>query len=195
MQPKPASAPTPAVERQTLPQALADVLKSTGRPMTVQELADELLRRKFPTNSQNLAKMISNKVSEYVKKGLLAHAKDRGSYILAQGKAHSTTKPAKAATARNGKASNGHASRNGSQPKPVAGKGQPSLRSLLVVLLSKSKQPVKAKDLATQVLATGYKTTSKNFINVIWVSLAAMDNVENVPDQGFRLKKSATKKK
>src|SRR5205085_1061818 len=57
MQPKPASAPTPTGERQTLPQALADVLKSTGRPMTVQELADELVRRKFPTNSSNLAKM------------------------------------------------------------------------------------------------------------------------------------------
>jgi hypothetical protein len=66
--------------------------------------------------------------------------------------------------------------------------GQPSLRSLLNELLKKSRRPMAAKELAEQVLASGYKTKSTNFLDVIWTGLGQMDNVENVPGKGWRLK-------
>ncbi len=43
--------------------------------------------------------------------------------------------------------------------------------------------------LAERVLTQGYQTKSKDFTSVISVSLTKMDNVENVPGQGYRLKK------
>ena len=46
-----------------------------------------------------------------------------------------------------------------------------------------------ARDLAEQVLATGYMTTSKNFTDVVWTALAQM-KAENVKGKGWRLKKS-----
>jgi hypothetical protein len=39
------------------------------------------------------------------------------------------------------------------------------------------------------VLATGYESQSKDFTNLIWVTLGRMDNVENTKGQGYRLKK------
>jgi hypothetical protein len=83
-------------------------------------------------------------------------------------------------------------------PKESAGKTAPkpggvSLRELLTRLLSESKRPLKAKELAEQALAAGYQTTSKDFVNVVWVALGKMDHLENVPGQGYRLKKRGTK--
>jgi hypothetical protein len=43
--------------------------------------------------------------------------------------------------------------------------------------------------LAKQAKAQGYRTKSKDFVGVLWVMLGQMDNVENVPGQGYRLKK------
>ncbi len=40
-----------------------------------------------------------------------------------------------------------------------------------------------------QALAQGYQTESKDFTAVVGVMLAIMDHVENVPGQGYRLKK------
>jgi len=42
--------------------------------------------------------------------------------------------------------------------------------------------------LADEVLASGYQTKSRRFINVIWSRLGRMRNVEIVPDRGFRLR-------
>ena len=36
------------------------------------------------------------------------------------------------------------------------------------------------------------KTKSKDCLNVIWVGVGEMDNVENVPGKGYRLKKGKT---
>ncbi len=38
-------------------------------------------------------------------------------------------------------------------------------------------------------LAQGYQSQSKDFTTVVWAMLGKMDNVENVPGQGYRLKK------
>ncbi len=73
-----------------------------------------------------------------------------------------------------------------------AGPKEPSQRSLPVVLtglLAKSKHPLTSRQLAEQALAQGFPTQSKNFTNVVSVTLAHMDNVRNIPGQGYRLTK------
>ena len=45
------------------------------------------------------------------------------------------------------------------------------------------------RELAEQALAQGFQTESKDFTNVVSVTLAKMDNVKHVRDQGYRLKK------
>jgi len=46
------------------------------------------------------------------------------------------------------------------------------------------------RELAQQALARGFQTESKDFANVISVTLSKMDNVENVPGQGYRLNRT-----
>ena len=46
--------------------------------------------------------------------------------------------------------------------------------------------------LAEKVLASGYQTKSKDFTKVVSVGVWKMDNVENVPGKGYRLKKGKT---
>jgi hypothetical protein len=63
------------------------------------------------------------------------------------------------------------------------------LRSIVAEILAKSTQPLPARELAAQVKAKGYVTKSKDLTNVLWVLLGKMDNVQNVPGEGYRLKK------
>ena len=80
--------------------------------MKVAELADELVRRKYPTTSTNLPKMVGIKVADLINKGILKRDKGQEGVTLAQAKNASTT-PAKPAASKKS-ASNGQASRNGS---------------------------------------------------------------------------------
>lgn len=63
-----------------------------------------------------------------------------------------------------------------------------ALQSVLTSILSKSRKPLTAQELADQARVAGYESKSKDFKNVIWVTLGKM-GAEKVPDQGFRLKK------
>ena len=38
------------------------------------------------------------------------------------------------------------------------------------------------------MLANGYKTKSKDFIDVVWAALGQMEGVENTKGKGWRLK-------
>jgi len=87
---------------------------------------------------------------------------------------------------RNGKV---HRRKRGRKKKVRRGE-QSSLKDVLTDILQKSKRPISGQKLAEKVLKTGYKTTSKNFITVIWVALRNVDGVENVPGKGYRLKSS-----
>ena len=73
--------------------------------------------------------------------------------------------------------------------KPHGSRRQPPLRILLANLLAKSRRPLAARELAEQVLASGYRTKSKNFVDVMWVALGNMENVQNVPGKGYILKR------
>jgi hypothetical protein len=66
---------------------------------------------------------------------------------------------------------------------------QPPLREVLTKILEQSKEPIGGGELAQRALATGYKSTSKSFRDVVWVNLGQMKNVEHVHGKGYRLKK------
>ena len=73
---------------------------------------------------------------------------------------------------------------------PVPGSmNSPPLTAVIAKILGESTQPIPARELGNRVLATGYQTKSKDFTNLIWTGVGKMANVENVPGQGYRLKK------
>jgi hypothetical protein len=66
---------------------------------------------------------------------------------------------------------------------------QMSLREVLTQILKKMGAPLTGSELAEEVLKTGYKTSSKKFVNILYVMLGRMDNVEHVEGEGYRLKR------
>ena len=92
-------------------------------------------------------------------------------------------KPGKSAPAA--KKSSGKPS---SSVEPGQHEVQPSLRQVLTDVLTNSRKPLSTRELTDQILATGYHSTSKNFLNVVSVQLSKMPNVERLPDKGYRLK-------
>jgi hypothetical protein len=187
--PSASPAGAPPAGRVSLPQVLVGIVREAGGPITVKELAQELVRKKYPTTSRNIARMVNNRVSDLVQKGFLRRAGDRPGVVLGQPRA-----PVKRPTA---KAPSGH-HRDGQQRATAASLGkpggeQPSLRAVLTQVLAQSPRPLPVRELAAQVKAAGYRTKSKDFVNVIWVAIGKLDNVENVPGQGYRLKRGKGK--
>ena len=75
----------------------------------------------------------------------------------------------------------------------IDGTGAPA-REVLSKILSESTRPLTGSELAAKAIKAGYRSTSKSFVDVVWVSLGNMKNVEHVPDQGYRLKRSKTQR-
>ncbi len=55
---------------------------------------------------------------------------------------------------------------------------------------AENSKPLSGSKLAQRALAAGYKTQSTKFVDLVWTALGQMDNVERLPQQGYRLKKS-----
>jgi hypothetical protein len=185
--------------RLTLKEALIEVLREMDRPMTAKQLGDELVRRKFPTQSGNIKNLVQTRLTDLVSKGVLRRAKGQPGVILAKvaappKAASAPTKaaaaPAKPAAPESPKVTPAKpAAPKAATPKAATRSGQPSLHSLLTKLLQKSRKPIPARELAEQVLAAGYQTKSKDFTNVVWVALGKIENAERIKGQGWRLNK------
>jgi hypothetical protein len=175
---KPASAPSS--EKLSLPNTILAIMRERGGSFTVKQLLAELAEREFPTNSSNFPKMVSNRVLELVHKKVLARAKSGKGVVLGSGQRGTPAgSPKKQPPAKPSATTNGT-----TQPA-----GNLTLSALLTILLGKQTKPVRASELANQVLAAGYKTKSKEPVNLIWAALAKMDNVVNVKGAGYLLKK------
>jgi DNA-binding protein H-NS len=159
----------------SLSQLLVQILTKVARPLTTKELAGEVVRRKYSSKSRNLSALIDSRVYELVKKGVLHRSLDQPGVVSAQAlaKPKAMAAGAKAATAI---------------PPTVSGSDL-SLPAIVVQILAKSSHPMAARDLAKKVLASGYQTKSKNFTDVIWAGVGKMNDVENVPGKGYRLRK------
>jgi hypothetical protein len=184
-----ASGPVKSPRPQTLPAFLVDMVRQSKGPVTVRQLTQQVVRQHFPTTSGNVPKLVAIKVRELVKRGLLRRAAEQRGVVLAQaatGGTVATAKPAAGPTQAAQKVP--RVPRAPSRAHPNGQKQRRPLRVLLTNLLAKSRRPMAARELAAQVLANGYRTKSKNFIDVVWVMLGNMDNVGNVPGQGYTLK-------
>jgi hypothetical protein len=185
----PAAKPKPA-RPHTLPALLVAIVRQAAGPRTVAQLAQEVVRRQFPTTSGNVPRLVATRVKDLVKRGLLSPAPEHGGFVLAQPVAGAKMPAAKATPAPKASGKNGAVSAKAALPaKRHAQQHQLPLRVLLTNLLAKSRRPLAARALAEQVLAGGYQTKSTNFVEVVWAMLVKMDNVENVPGQGYLLKK------
>jgi hypothetical protein len=130
--------------------------------------------------------MIQTRVYEMVSRGVFRRAPGQPGVILGEAQAGAKPRSAKGRKTRRGGRKRMTARR---RRRNTAGDAKPSLRTILTNLLAESQQPLKARELAARAEAQGYQTKSKDLTNVVWVMLGRMENVENLPGEGYRLKK------
>jgi hypothetical protein len=180
---KPAVAKPAAKKRKgvSLAQFLTDFVRQARKPITTKELAEELVRTKYPTKSSNLRAMVDTRVGELVTKGIFRRAADQPGVVLAPGSAGKT--PAAQAAPSDG--------RKKAVPSAplVRSEKKLSLKDVLHKVLAESAQPQTTEELVEKVLATGYQTKSQDFKNVIWVTIGNMPDVKRIQGKGYRLKK------
>ena len=87
----------------------------------------------------------------------------------------------------------GPAAAAGAAPKERRGRRRgTSLIQSVVQVLAKSKAPLGVKEISARVLASGYKTKSKNVHTLIWAQIYKDDRIVR-PERGkFQLKPGAT---
>jgi len=157
-------------------------------PVTVKQMAEEVVRQKFPTNSKDISRLVQTRVQELIAKRVFQRLKDHRGVVLAGSNRDLNSQAAKAASTK--KAVKKAVSSKTTSPVERNGSKQPSLMSLLTEVLAKSRRPLTGRELAEQALAQDYKTKSKNFLDVIYVTLGKMDNIDKIPGKGYCLKKT-----
>lgn len=198
MTPPQATKPSPATSTKSaplfsnsgvsLPRLLETILRDGGRPLSNRELTDEVRRRKFPSQSGDLLKQVTTRVAELVRKGVFRRTKDQKAVTLVG----SSMKPTPASTRSpatktpllktpNRKA----ASTSTAKQHPE----QPSLATVLTRVLQKTSKPLGGAEVAKLAQRAGYESKSKDFTNLVWVTLGKMNNVVHLKGQGYRLKR------
>ncbi|MHB1425034.1 MAG: winged-helix domain-containing protein [Gemmataceae bacterium] len=198
---QPKKAPPPAPPRQPsvagqlkLGDMILDLLREADKPMTARELNELVHQRGFQMTGRNPVKSVEARVQELKKKGLVRRAAGHPGYSLAS--SAQDAKAEKPKTVQPAQKEDRKAAEKPAKAEPTAttpqtgqrGK-QPPLRQVLTNVLKNSRKPLSGSDLAERVLATGYKTNSKNFVDAVWSMLGQMDNIEHTPGKGYQLKK------
>jgi hypothetical protein len=174
----------------TLADLIVRIVQEARGALSVSQIAEEALRRGFTSSSGDFRKMAAVRIHDLRRKGVLRPADGQGGFVLGKS---SRNQAASARSSALPKKSSGNGTPDGwknSKPSQGNHKGeQPSLRSVLTTLLERTKGPLLVRDLAKRALATGYRSASKDFENVVQVTVARMDDIVNVPGKGYRLKK------
>jgi hypothetical protein len=183
-----APAAPPSGGRIALADLIVTMIRQAGVPLTVRQLTVEARRRGHPSGSANFAKMVESRTHELTKKGVLARVADRAGYILVRPQGEAAPAPRAGAAARKGARKGAGRGRAPAPARRVRRGEQAPLREVLIGLLRKSRRPLSGGELAAQAQAAGYRSSSKNLADVVWVTLSKMDDVERVPGKGYRLK-------
>jgi hypothetical protein len=181
---KKAPSPPDAKPPKRMADLLVDIVSETNGPVTAKPLAEELQKRGFFTESPNLPRIVKARLNDLVREGVLRRSEDQAGVIM--GKAAGKSK---AQAGRRKKGRKKDAASKASSRVSANGRTKAPLRSIVTKILAKRTQPLPARELAEQAKAKGYVTKSKDLTSVLWVLLGKMDNVENVPGEGYRLKK------
>ena len=162
------------------------LLRESAKPMTARQLIEEAQRRGYQSTSQHPVKAAENRLQDLKSQGVVRRAPGRPGFILA-----SSTNDAKMKKSKASQPTQASAAKTPSKPaKPGRRGGQPPLRVVLTDILKNSRKPLSGSELAQRALAAGYKTESTKFVDSVWSMLGQMKNVEHLPQQGYRLKKS-----
>jgi hypothetical protein len=199
--------PAPAASAASQPKLrdlMLAALRQADKPLTARQLLEEAQKRGYQPSGRDPIKSIDARIAELKSKGLIQRAIDQPGYILASStnaarKKSKTSRPTpKHARRAATKTLKSVPTTKNSAPAPSSPRaatmakseqpgGQP-LRVVLTDILKSSRKPLSGSELAEQALAAGYKSNAKKFVDTVWAILTKMDNVEHVPDQGYRLK-------
>jgi hypothetical protein len=175
----------------TLPHLIVKILQEARGALGISQIAKEALRRGFTSTSGNFQKMVAIRIHELRRKGVLRPADDQAGFVLAKSSGKQAVSARSPAFPKKSSSNGTPAGWKNSKPSQGNHKReQPSLRSVLTTFLERSKGPLLVRDLAKRALATGYRSASKDFENVVQVTVGRMDDLVNVPGKGYRLKKS-----
>ena len=174
----------------TLPHLIVRIVQEARGALSVSQIAKEALRRGFTSTSGNFQKMVAIRIHELRRKGVLRPADGQAGFVLGKSSANQSASARKPAVPQRSSKDGTPAGWKNSKPSQGNHKGeQSSLPSVLTRLLGASKGPLLVRDLAKRALAAGYRSTSKDFDNVVQVTVGRMDDLVNVPGKGYRLKK------
>lgn len=210
--PKVPPSPAPAARAEEQPRLgdlIITMLRESTTPMTGRQLLEEAQQRGYPSRSHDPLKAMENRLQVLKGKGVIRRAAGQYGFLLASSmngakkKKSKTNQPAptksektpaepvKSEPAAKKSSSKGASSAESAKPaKPGHRSGQTPLRVVLTNILKKSHKPLSGSELAERALKAGYKTKSKAFVESVWSMLGQMDNVEHLPQQGYRLKKT-----
>jgi hypothetical protein len=189
--PTPAKAAVPSPAAPRLAEIIVACLKdANGKPVSVRQLTEESLKRGFTTTSPSPYKMVESRVQDLSKKGVIARAKNQPGWVIkSAAKAAAPKAAAPAAKSMAVKAAKPTANGVAAAAKNGAAKVVPTLRERIVQLLKQNKRPLSVKDLTGKVLASGHKTASKDFYNVVAVQVKKMKGeLKRVPGEGYTVK-------
>lgn len=181
------------------------MLREAAKPMTASQLSAEAQRRGFQPRGKNLVKSIEARLQDLKNKGIVRRASGQPGYVLT-----ASTNGAKKQSSKTRQPSPTSIPKTSAKPKPAAKKSsakeasagaattvkpgkngeQTSLRDVVTGILKNSRKPLSTRELADQIRATGYHSDSKDFVKIVGNMLSKMDNVEGVPDKGYRLKRA-----
>jgi hypothetical protein len=171
-----------------LPLLLLTILREAGRPLTARELAEEAKGRGFKSGSGNFVRLVETRTAELKRKGILRRAVGQPGFVVGRSRRARTNETVVQPKPRpEQKTARG---RSAKRSRAVSAHGKLPLREVLTQILQKSAKPLTGSELAARALQAGYRSTSKNFVDVVWVAAGNIDNVENVPGRGYRLKKT-----
>jgi hypothetical protein len=194
---KTSSAKSPASSRSstgktglTLPDLIVRIIQEASGALGISQIAKEALRRGFTSTSGNFPKMVAVRIHDLRRKGVLRPADGQAGFVLGKSSGKQAVSARSSALPKKSSSNGTPVGWKNSKPSQGNHKSeQPSLRSVLTTLLERSKGPLLVRDLAKRALATGYRSASKDFENVVQVTVGRMDDLVNVPGKGYRLKK------
>jgi hypothetical protein len=174
----------------TLPNLIVKIVQEARGALGISQIAKEALRRGFTSSSGDFRKMVAVRIHDLRKKGVLRSADGQAGFVLGKSSGKQAVSARSSALPKKSSSNGTPAGWKNSKPSQGNHKSeQPSLRSVLTTLLERSKGPLLVRDLAKRALAAGYRSASKDFENVVQVTVARMDDIVNVPGKGYRLQK------
>jgi hypothetical protein len=190
----PATPTAPSGSQPRLGELIETLLREAAEPMTARLLLEEAKRRGHQPTSQDPIKAVGNRLQFLKSQGIVQRASGQPGFILVSSmsgakKKSKASQPAQTSTQKV-PAKPAKSEPTAKTAKPGRRGGQTPLRVVLTNILKSSRKPLSGRVLAERALAAGYQTENKKFLDSVYSILGQMDNVEHLPQEGYRLKKT-----